>query len=379
MKSADANLLTLNRTLLYEQVAERLREFIKEQKLWGRCLPAERDLACRFGVSQGTLRRGLAVLASDGVILGRHGQGTRVLPENVANRRHGGRRVMIVSQWGQVASGYAGSIMTALGIGASEAGWRVSFIDLTKEKSRDALTGKLKAERPDGMLLVSVPDQSFVGELLRVHNVPIVLVDHSFPGLPVTGVRDDSRDGARQVAEHLLELGHRRIAFLDRKNRTENPWRYEGYAGALSRAGLVVDPGLVVSCLTSVDEGCRATGELLNRPDPPTAVMAFDDLRALGAWRAAEERGLEVGRDFAVVGMGGQTLISGLPVELSTLRVDMPAIGRAAVGELAERMEGRQRAAEDILIPAELVVGRSSREAFLNTSSQLLVEAKLQG
>jgi DNA-binding LacI/PurR family transcriptional regulator len=351
------------RSLLYEQLAERLRDFIKTEKLWGKFLPAERELARTYGVSHDTVRRGLRILAREGRVIRQHGQGTRVLPAARESRRQRSPRVLLASQWGLVAHGYAGGIMTSLGAGASEADWRVSFVDLAGADGRRNLLTTLEKACSDGLVLLSVTDESLVQAILRIQRMPIVLVDHSLPGLPVTGVRDDSLSGARQAAEHLLALGHRRIAYIDRTDRALNPWRYQGYTEALREAGIEPDGRLVVSCPTSIDDGLRVARELLGRPDPPTAVMAFDDLRALGAWRAAEARGLEVGRNFAVVGMGGQTLVSGLPVELTTVRIDCAEIGRSAVRELNGMMSGRAPGGRDVLVPVELVVGRSSRNA----------------
>jgi DNA-binding LacI/PurR family transcriptional regulator len=353
----------LSRRLLYEQLAERLRELIREQRLWGGHLPPERELARTYGVSQDTVRRSLKVLAAEGLVVSRQGQGNRVLPRPPQAQTRRAAGVLVASSWGNVPPAYAAGILTGLGAGASDAGWRVSFANLSSAGAAREFLARLRDEKPDGLLFVSVSDRELVEQALRVRNAPSLVVDHHFEGLPVTSVRDDSRDSARQATRHLLELGHRRIAYLDRSVRTLNPWRHQGYDETLRDAGIEPDPALLASCPQGVEHGRRETARLLELAEPPTAIMTFDDTRGWGAWQAAEEAGLVVGRDFAVVGMGGQTYVPGLPVELTTLWINSEEMGRLAVRELGEMIAGRARPGREILWPVKLVIGRSSRDA----------------
>ena len=119
----------------------------------------------------------------------------------------------------------------------------------------------------------------------------------------------------------------------------------------------------------SFESGLSAGNELLGRRDPPTAVFAFDDTRAWGVWRAAEARGLEVGRDLALVGFGDTAARAGFPEELSSVRFGSSDMGRLAVAKLRELMAGRGQAGEIVLVPTELVVRKSSRNARVAGSS----------
>jgi LacI family transcriptional regulator len=163
--------------------------------------------------------------------------------------------------------------------------------------------------------------------------------------------------------EHLLGLGHRRIGYLGVTVPETNPWRFEGYCQALREAGLEPDDQLVVRSHADVEEGRAAAEQLLALPDPPTAIMAFDDSRAWGAWQAAEARGLEVGRDLAIVGYGDAPPPEGRAAELSTVHIDPHGMGQAAVQELSRLLSGEASTGRLVELPAQLVVRGSSREA----------------
>jgi DNA-binding LacI/PurR family transcriptional regulator len=120
---------------------------------------------------------------------------------------------------------------------------------------------------------------------------------------------------------------------------------------------------LVAGCHIDV-EGARAAGrQLLGRANPPTAILAFDDVVAWGVWKAAEELGLVVGRDLALAGYGDTAAGAGFSQELTSVRVDMNRLGEVAAAELGNLMNGKSLPGKLVLVPAELVVRASSRNA----------------
>jgi LacI family transcriptional regulator len=193
----------------------------------------------------------------------------------------------------------------------------------------------------------------------------MIMADHHFDGIPVTGVVDDSHGGARLVTEHLLELGHRRIGYVEIARREMNPWRYGGYADALKDAGIRPEPGLVSPSFGSFESGRMAGDALLAARNPPTAVFAFDDVRAWGVWRAAEARGLRVGRDFALAGYGDTAASSGFPEALTSVHFNYRKVGQVSVEKLSEYIGGTAGNGEIITLPTKLVVRESSRNARL--------------
>jgi LacI family transcriptional regulator len=357
-----STLAKVSRHLMYQEVSARIRQLIKDKELWEQYLAPERDLAMLLGVSRETIRRGLAELEREGVVARRHGQGTLVLPRRNGRVRRAAARVLVAS-YSQVPGGATNTMLAGLADAAGHARWMLSFANLAIPAARREFLAALGRREADGLLLLSMSDRGMVEEALGAWSGPAVLVDHYFDGLPLTGVIDDSESGSRQAVEHLLELGHRRIGYVEITLRERNPWRYAGYAGALRSAGIEPDESLVVKAYGSFESGQTAGQELLGQPDPPTAVLAFDDLRAWGVWRAAESRGLEVGRNFALVGFGDTAAQAGFPEDLSSVRFNGRDLGRLAAEKLGELMAGKGRPGELFKVPTELVVRRSSRDA----------------
>jgi len=193
-------------------------------------------------------------------------------------------------------------------------------------------------------------------------SVPIVAVDpHTGPDGPAS-VAVHNVDGARAATEHLIGLGHRRIAHLRGRSDLESAHQREtGYRAALEEAGIPIDPALILEGgyrAASATAGARALLELTDRP---TAVFAANDLTALEMIRVAAERGLSTPHDLSVVGFDDiPDAAAGTPA-LTTVRQPLIDMGGAAVRVLLSMLSGGEP--EHIRMPAELVV-RGSTAAF---------------
>jgi LacI family transcriptional regulator len=157
----------------------------------------------------------------------------------------------------------------------------------------------------DGLLSISLcpPDADLAR--FEAAGMPVVLIDHPDQRLP--GVYTDDEAGGRLAAEHLLGLGHRRIAFIgdfehNYHGFTSSAMRRRGYEQALAAAGFAVDPQLVRRAAHGREPAAGLMHELLGLADPPTAVFAASDTQAIGALEAAEALGVDVPGDLSVVG-----------------------------------------------------------------------------
>jgi DNA-binding LacI/PurR family transcriptional regulator len=156
--------------------------------------------------------------------------------------------------------------------------------------------------RLDGLLAISLcPPEAELGRFAAA-GVPVVLVDHPHECVPA--VHTDDVAGGRLATEHLLALGHRRVAFVgDREDGlTASARRRAGYESAHAAAGRDVDPALVRRGRHGREAAAAVTRELLQAPDPPTALFAMSDMEAVGALEAAEKLGANVPGDLSVVG-----------------------------------------------------------------------------
>jgi DNA-binding LacI/PurR family transcriptional regulator len=212
--------------------------------------------------------------------------------------------------------------------------------------------------RLDGVIFVSANHQSPLptwGE----RPAHLVLVDEYFRGAGVPFVGADNRGGAALAAEHVLARGHERVAVIagPRRQWTSRE-RVRGYADALARAG-VAEP-VVVHGDYGQQSGYDAAAALFGpggsgRPARPTAVLAANDLMAIGAMQYLREHGIEVGRDVAVTGFDDIPSASIVTPGLTTVRQPALAIGRAAGECVTALLDGREPAPMTSL-PTELVV-----------------------
>ncbi len=199
---------------------------------------------------------------------------------------------------------------------------------------------RLLARRVDGLLLAnSAAEASTVSGALKQTPVPTVVVDRAVAGLDADLVRVDNTGGARLATEHLLGLGHRRIACLAGPLAFEvSRARVAGWREALAAAGITPAPGWLVEGPYSPAQGHAATLGLLADHPEITAICAGNDLLGIGALRAAAERGVAVPRQLSVIGFDGIELGGFVHPGLSSVGEDIRAIGERAAAVLIERI-----------------------------------------
>jgi LacI family transcriptional regulator len=219
------------------------------------------------------------------------------------------------------------------------------------------------ADRVDGLLLVSLaPTDDEVADF-RAAGVITVLVDCEHPALP--RVVTDDVDGGRLATQHLLGLGHRRIAFIgdgpDPAGRfVASPRRRTGWAQALAAAGLPAPTELQRIARHSEADGRAAAEALLALPEPPTAIFAASDTQALGVLAAAAAHGLDVPGDLAVVGFDDLEVAA--HVGLTTVRQPLHESGACGARLMLAALDGVPREAEEVRLSLELVPRRTTAE-----------------
>ncbi|MBE0529585.1 MAG: LacI family DNA-binding transcriptional regulator [Rhodospirillales bacterium] len=173
---------------------------------------------------------------------------------------------------------------------------------------------------------------------------------HDFAGV-------DSRLGVALATEHLIALGHRRIAFIGGGGKTSATRdRTAGYVDAMRRHGLAPHRNLIVRTAISRDAGASAINVLLDSEAPPTAAICYADIIALGVMWALHERGLRPGRDFAVVGHDNISEAGWSRPALTTVSVSPRQIGEEAVQLLFRRIAEPNKLPERVLLPPRLIV-----------------------
>lgn len=224
----------------------------------------------------------------------------------------------------------------------------------------------LLENRVEGILNVSRLSREEGGALMEeiaAEGVAGVLLDNEFPGAPADCVVSDDLHGTAQAVRHLLALGHRRIGHISAGSRVSTARdRCAGYRQTLLAAGIEPDPALVVGDTFVPAHAGAWMEQLLDLPEPPTAVFAANDDLAAEAMLAAARRGLRVPKDVAVVGFGDLRMARYL--HLTTVHQAPEELGRQAAERLFARIEAPELAPERLVIPTRLVVRKSCGAAL---------------
>ncbi|WP_026459828.1 LacI family DNA-binding transcriptional regulator [Schaalia suimastitidis] len=227
---------------------------------------------------------------------------------------------------------------------------------------------QIKAEGYLGLItLTSRLEDAFVSHLRRA-GLPHVAIDPaSTPPLGTASIGATNWNGGREATQHLIDLGHRKIAFIHGPH-TSVPARerHEGYLSAMRGNHLNVDPAWIVGHDFSYEGGYRAGLDLLDLPEAvrPTAVFASNDMAAFGVYEAARERGIHIPHDLSVVGFDDTDMALWATPRLTTVHQPLLNMGAAAVSTLID-LGGNSPAtpSHPVQLSTHLVVRDSSAAA----------------
>lgn len=215
--------------------------------------------------------------------------------------------------------------------------------------------------RVDGLLVSPTDDASGHLTAAITAGVPTVFVDRWSADHAVPVVRSDSRPGVDALVDHLVALGHRRLAVIaGPASTTTGRERVEAFREALGRHGLQLPEQYIGQGDFQAASGARATREFLALDQPPEAIFAADNLMALGALEAIAEAGLRVPDDIALVAFDDVPWFAHLAPPMTAVTQPAAELGRAAVRALVDVIGGRPAAS--VTLPTTLVVRRSCGE-----------------
>ena len=279
------------------------------------------------------------------------------------------RRVTRRKTVGVVVPDIANPFFTLIVRGAEDVAWSNgrhvilcnSHGDL--ERERDHLHDLL-AFGVEGVLIAPVSDRSAPQlRALRRHQLPFVLVDRSVRGLDTDLVQGDSIAGARALVDHLIGLGHHRVAIVAEPTDVSTARdRIQGYREALKAAGIDVRLELIAASGAIDPQSAReATLQFLDLPAPPTAIFAVNNVAAVGVAEAIRERGLAIPGDLALVCFDDLGAASRIDPFLTVLAQPAETFGTIGVQLLLDRVIGRGDERErTVILPGQLVVRTSS-------------------
>ena len=234
-----------------------------------------------------------------------------------------------------------------------------TFDSVTKQ---DQLLSTMLEHRVGGLILcpVSESTQETINRLNEI-DTPFVLAVRELPEVNSDYVGINYPEGARIAVNHLIEKGHKRIAFLG-GIRESSTWieRMEGYREALSKAGLEVDESLMIDSAPTREGGLEAVFKVLNNPDPPTAIFCFSDLIAFGVMQGLRMKGLIPGQDIDIVGFDNVPVAEIYHPPLTTVSSFPQRMGKEAANLLHQKMVNIDHEQQRIILNPELIIRESS-------------------
>jgi DNA-binding LacI/PurR family transcriptional regulator len=260
-----------------------------------------------------------------------------------------------------IADPFIAEVVTGIEEVANDHGYSVFLANSNADPDREMkVVHSFHERRVDGILVTA----SRVGALYMPHlaemNVPIVLINNQHPGDFVHSVMIDNVTASREAVEHLIGLGHTRIAYIgDRFGFQSDTERFSGYRQALELADQRFTPELIVHGDGKTAGGMWAMEKLLALPERATAVFCYNDMTALGALHVIRAHGLNVPRDISVVGFDDLSIVSYICPPLTTIRQPKRQMGRTAMEILLKLFDGGN-SKNAIKVQGELIVREST-------------------
>lgn len=218
-----------------------------------------------------------------------------------------------------------------------------------------------QGRRVDGFVLVRTRRKDARVECLQKVNYPFVAFGRAEETVDFPYVDEDGVYGMRLVTQHLVSLGHQRIACIAPSSKLMFAhYRLQGFKEGLAEASLQADDSLILTGDLTQRGGYEQASRLLDLPSPPTAIAACNDLMAFGAMSAAQDRGLVVGKDISITGFDNIPMAEYSHPPLTTIHQPLYQIGGMVCEMLIHLIRGEKLERQQILLKPELIMRQSS-------------------
>ena len=258
---------------------------------------------------------------------------------------------------------YFAEVILGIEDGARRHGYHILLINTEEQakQQREALE-VLLSRQVDGLLLMPAPETD-AGELARLSK-PFILVGRWLPGLKDHSVMTDDRAASRRVVEYLLQKQHRDILFLSGPpSISSSIERIEGSRQAMEASGLDIERQLLVETDGHLYGGYLAVSKVLQKSTRFTAIVAFNDLVAIGAMRALKEHGVKIPSEVEIIGFDNLNVSQFTFFSLSTVDIPKHKLGAVSVEELLKHIRDPEAAYGQVLLESRLVLRETTNEA----------------
>ncbi|MFB5265636.1 LacI family DNA-binding transcriptional regulator [Paenibacillus enshidis] len=230
-----------------------------------------------------------------------------------------------------------------------------------KDERVERYLNLLQQKKVDGMMIgTGISNAGILTPLLQ-QSIPFALIARHMPSLAVHTVATDDRLGGALAAQHLLDLGHTRVAVLSEPaGVSSSQERLRGFREVLEKAGHTLAPERIRESTAELNAAKAAVLELLGQSAQPTALFCCNDIQAIGALQAAKELNLRVPQELSVIGFDNTILASVTSPPLTTIAQPIEDLGRHAVDLLIEELKQERQPARNMILKPELVVREST-------------------
>ena len=297
-------------------------------------------------VNESTRKRVLAAIDSLGFV---------PKAEAAARARKGNGRIGVLAPFFLVPSFVQRLRGVATALADSPYELAIYYVDSSAR--RDGYLGSLSVTRRlDGLIVMALPFDDVTAQRLVRHGIESVLIEFARPSF--SSIEIDDEAGGQLAAEYLISKGHHRCAFIGDKDLPDyaihtSDRRLAGYRKALGAAGIALPNEYVSLAQHGMEQACQQTHGLLDLPEPPSALFAPSDVQAMGALKAARERGISVPNQLAIIGFDDLEMSD--YIGLTTVHQPLEESGRVAVELLLARLTDPARPVQHIKLPLSIV------------------------
>lgn len=257
------------------------------------------------------------------------------------------------------------SVMQGVNSIVRPGGYQILFIPLPPEDTGRDFTRLIQERHVDGLIISGPTDNDLELNDLYQKNAKIVLIG-KLHGSNVPYVDIDNKEAAAKAVEHLISLGHQRIAFISNAPLiyASSRDRLEGYRSALNKNNLDADEKKVFFADYTPESGYEATKLLLTQNVHPTAIFVASDTVALGVLHALNEENIQIPEEMAVIGFDDIPISKFLNPPLSTVHSPAYSLGQAAASMLIQQLNEGTPLQDQVILHTRLIVRESSKKSL---------------
>ena len=255
---------------------------------------------------------------------------------------------------------YFSGVLNGFKKAAEERGYDIAFLNCNKEGTeRKTYIEQVRERKYEGIIIACIDfDDNEVKELLD-SNIPIVTIDEDIENSIC--VKSDNVSGLESLVRYLIEMGHKRIAYITGDDNTVTKARVNSFLNTCKEMGVEIPKEYIKqSMYRDMRKAAFLTEELLRMPNIPSCIMYSDDYAAIGGINVIRARGMEIPGDISVTGFDGIDVLSQYEPRLTTVKQNTDEIGRVAANQLLDYIQSPEKGRkETVIVETSLEKGRT--------------------